>query len=158
MAREIKVRAWDRHNKVWIGPYTLKQLASDDQFNYDTEVHPVSSRFEDFDWVEYTGMKDRSGKEIYEGDILTVYYSDGSALKEPAEVKFGLHHVGYDSDAVAAGPTLGFFFSPYAYGNAYDDGNHPTWMSENFTWEFPERLEVIGNIYEHPDLVPKEVS
>jgi len=62
--REIKFRAYYQKitDDTWIieGEYTLKDL-TDRGIKFD-QVR--------IDWVEYTGLKDNSGVEIYEGDIL----------------------------------------------------------------------------------------
>jgi len=97
--------------------------------------------------MQYTGLKDRSGKEIYEGDILRMGYGDGSFHESLSVVKFGVHNAGYDSETATTGPALGFYFSPYPYeGDMMGIG-------ENFNWGHSENYEVIGNIYEHPDLL-----
>ena len=62
--REIKFRAYYQKitDDTWIieGEYTLKDL-TDRGIKFD-QVR--------IDWVEYTGLKDSKGVEIYEGDIL----------------------------------------------------------------------------------------
>ena len=62
MNREIKFRAWNK---------------DDSNIMFDPMNHPNGIRFQtclsvpSIDIMQYTGLKDKSGKEIYEGDILT---------------------------------------------------------------------------------------
>ena len=57
--REIKFRAWDKKLKIMSTPFTLLE-AFHDYFLLTT----------DMDVMQYTGIKDPTGKEIYEGDIV----------------------------------------------------------------------------------------
>lgn len=71
--REIKFRAWDDYNKV-MKLFTLKQLVDEDIFNYITEFEAVQSGFDNWKWMQFTGLKDKNGKEISEGDIIKSDY------------------------------------------------------------------------------------
>src|SRR5690349_9573629 len=68
--REIKFRAWDRTKEAWI------------YFN----AGELAFWRDDTPYYEYTGNKDRRGREIYEKDLVrNEYFNDG----EPLGVKFG---------------------------------------------------------------------
>ena len=58
--REIKFRAWDKH--------ISKMIQSGIQFNNTTMT--LECRIPSLVLMQYTGLKDKNGKEIYEGDIL----------------------------------------------------------------------------------------
>ena len=83
--REIKFRVWDESKKVM-----LSQVGSwyfNDEYN-EIAFHMNDVTFSDRKYLklmQYTGLKDRNGKEIYEGDIIrdndgflwVVYFEDG---------------------------------------------------------------------------------
>lgn len=76
--REIKFRAWDKE-------YPERKMSySRDWANYDWgDLIQDKERFE---VMQYTGLKDKNGKEIYEGDILegfgkwVVMFSNGKFI------------------------------------------------------------------------------
>ena len=69
MNRELKFRAWDKETKEMLPPVTLQNLlvgmVQEQRF-----PDSVRERNEKIIWLQYTGIKDKNGKEIYEGDIL----------------------------------------------------------------------------------------
>lgn len=59
MSRELKFRAWDKYAKKMIAPH-------DGDF---IKWHAMSNWKDCLEVMQYTGLKDKNGKEIYEGDI-----------------------------------------------------------------------------------------
>jgi hypothetical protein len=63
MNRELKFKIWDKNDtKALIGPFEWNKIPN---FQFP----------ENFDVVQYTGLKDKDGKEIYEGDRVRFAYT-----------------------------------------------------------------------------------
>ena len=72
--REIKFKVWDRKHNRMSQSFSLGR-DSNIVFN-DRCICGVEITGNDFVYLQFTGLKDRNGKEIYEGDIckyLNIY-------------------------------------------------------------------------------------
>ena len=138
MMRELKFRAWD--GKQMIEPYCIRNGAAfiikacntDDPVlkdekgtnyycNWDIDVST------DYPVMQYTGLKDKDGTEIYEGDIL----SDGHFI---SKVVFSVDR---------------YCSAPISWKDGYENLN--LWLIKRKKAGCP--VSVVGNIYEDADLI-----
>ncbi|MFE9945435.1 YopX family protein [Bacillus velezensis] len=127
--REIKFRAWDENSQEMIYevgitpegiPYSIPENAEGcDQFNYFLTCHKM----------QYTGLKDKNGREIYEGDIVKVTNS----AKEICGIDIGIGKVEW--------------LTKWGFWNV---SNIENGLGDLL---FHGHVEVIGNIYEDPELL-----
>lgn len=115
MNREIKFRAWDKEQGSFVvGPFNMLLRIGE------------SLKNERFEFLQYTGLKDQNGKEVYEGDILQD--DKGMAVIHFMTPQF----VCVDEN-----------------GKSWNLGGGTVYRDEHQL----EATKVTGNIYEHPHLL-----
>ena len=134
--REIKFRAWDKEEKKMYDVLCLnigfgrKEI---DENDIDNPELCVGTECVSVEIMQYTGLKDKNGKEIYEGDIV-----DTAIQQYKGQIPYGEQtgEVYFKNDG------LGQFMIRNKWTN--DLMYHK------------KELEVIGNIYENPELLNKD--
>lgn len=140
--REIKFRAWDEREGEMYTPTDIK-LANDkktwivDKKIFDDMgfLNEKESKFrnigEEVILMQFTGLKDKNGKEIYEGDVLE--------SRPTPDVRFVVGFGQNEEDNC-----YGFCLTSINNGSTY-----------GFDLSV-KKMEVIGNIYENPKLLEKK--
>jgi uncharacterized phage protein (TIGR01671 family) len=140
--RPIKFRAWDKkrkrmykvlnlyvdsigvHSGIWADVEGFDVI---EDKNIRIQIQP-----KDIEVMQFTGLKDKNGKEIYEGDVVTAF------LEKRAVVHFGDYSVN-GSDYYSNNTTAGFYI-------LYIDDSEESGID-------PSETTVIGNIHETPELL-----
>ena len=120
--RDIKFRGKTLKSKKWVYGYLVSE-------NYINEKDTLGYTIVDKETVgQYTGLKDKNGKEIYEGDIVQAVFAD----EEESEIKGVVVYV----EAGAC------------YMVIANNGDE---------WElgYLDEIEKIGNKWDNPELLEK---
>lgn len=72
MTREIKFRAWNKIARRMSEPFNLYSLTDGYFTNKKGTIDAMTFVLSECDVIQFTGLKDKNDKEIYEGDILKV--------------------------------------------------------------------------------------
>lgn len=148
--RDIKFRAWDKAGKTMSDPFTLRRGNLIWRSKNETAV-TFKALLEEDVVMQYTGLKDKHGDEIYEGDVIqherkSRPYSDKAKI---ALVKCIVQWL----DGKSSGDNLtnpsSFNQNPSFIGKPIGDHKSNQW---SYDWSEFHDCEVIGNIYENPEL------
>jgi len=142
--REIKFRVWHKKENRWLDPWaeedpilSLKDYGKGcEVFLYDRkskEHSNINCQMDNVVIQQYTGLKDKNGVEIYEGDIIIFDNSDIGGQRYKGIVE-------WNTDPTLDGLCFGLFIPPKFGGKS-------GWLHCDFLGE----LEVVGNIFEGVD-------
>jgi len=147
--RKIKFRAWDEVRNQWlrITGFETAETSISDGYTLDGIFH-------DGDYVgrkgvivtQSTGLKDKNGTEIFEGDVIKYEYLEdscwGKAGVYTGHIRFdkGVFEIVHHGNRIINYPD-GSWYEPSKCG---DIKSFMSWV---------HNVEVIGNIYEDPELL-----
>ena len=136
MSREIKFRAWLKEENKMVNVETIDFSEKSIQYLEKNEIIDAyllrTTFLEDIELMQYTGQKDKNGKEIYEGDILKYNFPYDGRLKHVSPVKF------LETEA------------SFGIKDRYENEIPLYRIAAN------NYFEVIGNIYENEELLKSE--
>jgi len=138
--REIEFRAWDDEEKRMferVGVEPLRVIlfdhSGDSKMMPPVEIGYIGIDCDDLFLEQFTGLRDKNGRKIYEGDVVLFSRTiDGEMLKTKSEVK--IEQDGSASFAHTPQPTSGLV----------------VWLSLG---QHLYQVEIVGNIHENPELL-----
>lgn len=125
-----KFRAWDKHIgkmfSVGIIDYTIHSVYVKQPNGLYTE-----SDFDEVELMQFTGLKDKNGKEVFEGDIIRFFDCDGDEYTVPVvwDNDYACFSVDWGSNMLTSFDYLEEFYTDL------------------------KDIEAIGNIYENLSLI-----
>ena len=139
--REIKFRVWDKKRKEmscgdWNITFNCKS------HDYPVTIHGIDrDNKEDFDFEiqQFTGLKDKNGKEIYEGDLIKTDPNHIAILLKANDcVEYSCGEIMFSNEAWKIGQCKigASYLGDYAMCDCC-----------------PSAIEIIGNIFENPELI-----
>jgi uncharacterized phage protein (TIGR01671 family) len=137
MSREIKFKAWDKSQNQMITSVAIygvwEQFVTSfdrDYIHNSQDWNGIEGFSYDYELLQFTGLKDKNGKEIYDGDIvkclLATEPEDKGFICKFKDYRWKFNNVRYPDDDF--------------YGTV------------NYNY-IQQNCEVIGNIYENPELL-----
>ena len=130
MSKEIKFRAWDKETGKM--HYQINKPRTDENINDELIIQfdctgysaRTKNKYIGSDCLmQYTGLKDKNGKEIFEGDVV---FSESNQYYKQDEIVWDCYDMGWDI------------------------GKKDSWKLRS---PMSSKTEIIGNIYENPELM-----
>ncbi len=124
--REHKYKIWIPYAKIMIQPKSIQHF-------HESILKGITiGQLKQWVYLQYTGLKDKNGTPIYEGDIIQV---DNHIPEDGEDESF---------DIITKCEWNGFMYT-------LQDRAFGCWTRQ--LRHQPERLKIIGNLYETPELI-----
>lgn len=123
-----KYRVWDKKEQKWVSANIIVTSGGLLCWTFG-DTHELVDDRERYDVQLSTGLKDRKGKEIFEGDVVKVHASETKGTNWMEVIEWRCDPNGDIGE-----------------GNNY-------WTTSKSEGWCPDELEVIGNVWENPELL-----
>lgn len=138
--REIKFKVWDEESKkMYCGYDAIVTFSGFLEEVYVRNKNTVDELI-DYKIMQYTGLKDKNGKEIYEGDILKEKHSKYS--NKPPKKSYGV----IKREGCNCNLYVEWNFQDRYEGEVF-------WNKDRLSLHCASQYEVIGNVYENSNLL-----
>ena len=126
--RELSFRIWDKKEKtMFLSPIEIEHLGSWFDAHLAGAIADTGNKIV----MQYTGLKDKNGKEIYEGDVVRVFQPFNVPTKAIVELNDGCFEL---------------------------KGIELTWRDYVKCFVVNHAIEIIGNIHDNPELLEEELK
>ena len=143
--REIKFRTWNGKKIVQVNKIDFDKMELDFEGVKSDRPNEIIIKLRP-ELMQFTGLKDKNGKDIYEGDVLKAIYSKG----------YGKGNAWFEKSVVVEVED-----SSYGYEFVYKTIKIVKRVTNKDLlkdWDMYSEFLVIGNRFENPELIKEDIQ